>query len=229
MTITNRGTGKRMKRPAAAVPPSRLPSTRERRPALAALAVLLIAGGAVLAGWLALRQSQTESYLYIDTQVNEGEQIKGEHLSTVELPSEGVNFISAGTAREIIDTFARADLLEGTVLVPGMTGSAPDLRPDEVRLGMDLEAGGQYPPGGMSVGDSVIVYVLDSSGDSRVPLLETSGVVRSIQETESGAGAVVDVVISANCSGEIAGAAAEGNITLGGVPPNASEVECRVP
>ncbi len=50
MTVTNQPSGRKSKGAAAAPAPTRLPSTRERRPALFALAVLLIAGGAVLAG-----------------------------------------------------------------------------------------------------------------------------------------------------------------------------------
>ncbi len=77
MTITNQPpSGNGRKKAAKTATPNRLPSARERRPALAALAVVLIAGGAVLAGWLALRQSQTDSYLIITNEVLEGEQIE---------------------------------------------------------------------------------------------------------------------------------------------------------
>ena len=97
MTVTNQPSGRQSQRASAAPPPTRLPSTRERRPALAALAVLLIAGGAVLAGWLALREGHTSSYLVIRDEVSVNEQIGASDLGVIELPtSSGGDFVVAG-------------------------------------------------------------------------------------------------------------------------------------
>lgn len=219
MTITNQPSGRKQKKvPSAA--PHRLPSARERRPALAALAVLLIAGGAVLAGWLALRQSQTEAYLQISAQVNEGEQILGEDLKRVELPKEGVDFIAFDDAREVIDSYAQADLLEGTVLVPGMVGDRPALTDEESRIGLDLSPD-QYPRG-LAVGDEVIVYLLRDGGDASDARLQTRGVVRSLEAADTGSGAQVDVVIASACASELTSGSAENLVSLAQIATDAA-------
>ncbi len=54
---------------------------RRRRPALTALAVLLIVGGAALAGWLALRLDSREPVLVVNQQISAGEKITAGMLS----------------------------------------------------------------------------------------------------------------------------------------------------
>jgi len=220
MTITNQPTGKKTKKAASSTAPNRLPSVRERRPALAALAVLLIAGGAVLAGWLALRQSQTESYVMITEKVLDGDQLEEGQYAQVELPREGVPFVPFDDLENYADGYAQADLLPGTVLVEGMLDDRPDLALDERRVGLDL-APGQYPPG-LDDGDTVTVLLRADSGEVTT---QTSGRVSELEEADTGSGAVVEVVISATCSAEYAGFG-DGNVVLETRSPRAEAVTC---
>lgn len=68
--------------------PGRLPSTRERRPALAALAVILILGGALASAWLALQAGHRDEFVQVKSEVGQGEAIKESDLTTVELPED---------------------------------------------------------------------------------------------------------------------------------------------
>lgn len=224
MTITNQPTGRKRQKAAPAAS-SRLPSARERRPALAALAVLLIAGGAVLAGWLALRQSQTASYLMITSPVSEGEQIEGSNLGRIELPKEGVNFVSFDDASSIVDTYAQADLLKGTVLAPGMTGDRPELRQDESRIGLEL--GPDQYPRGLTLGDQVNVLLLDGSGENNAARLSTTGVVRYLNASDTGSGAEIDVVIASECSAEFASGSTDNQVTLAQISSDAPTTTCQ--
>lgn len=222
MTITNSPSGRRTKRPTGQ-PPNRLPSSRERRPALVALAFLLIAGGAVLAGWLALRQSHTDTYLIVDQKVPTGEQIQASDLRKIELPSEGVDFVPSSSAAEVIDSYAMADLLEGTVIAPGMYGDAPELQADQDRIGLDLDPG-KYPQG-LEVGDQVVVLL--SSEAASTPRMLSSGTVRSIRQADTGGGASVDVVVSNRCSAQFAAGSANGDVAVYQVAPNSEPITCQ--
>lgn len=230
MTITNSPLGKRGRRATgstAAPAPTRLPSTRERRPALAALAVLLIIGGSVLAGWLALRQSHTQEYIKVINEVSLDSQIERGDLGTIELSSEGTNFISADRMGEVVDSYAQGRLFADQVLVERMFGPAPVLGLDEARIGLDLRPN-QYPPG-LRTGDTVIVSLLDDVTDSNTPLLVTEGSVRSMQPGETGGGAIVDAVLSSQCAEQFASGSANGNVALTVVPASGALPLCQVP
>ena len=222
MTITNQGPPARGRTASAAQPTTRLPSTRERRPALAALAVLLIAGGAVLAGWLALRQSQTESYLYISDPVDKGERITGQALSSTDLPAEGVPYILESEADEVVGQYAQVDLVPGTVLTRSMVGAAPELAPGRSLIGLALEPG--FVVDDVSSGDPVTVVLFSSDGNSHQPEEITSGVVRDVEKSESG-NALVTVEVLRNCAPDFTVGAARGDVALATDAPQDEGVE----
>lgn len=227
MTITNSPSGKKAKRSVPNSAPTRLPSARERRPALAALAVLLIVGGAVLAGWLALRQSQTSSYVVVVKEVSPNTQIERADLGTIDLPSEGTSFVPASRIGDVVDSYAQGRLFPNQVLVDAMFGPAPDLQPSEARIGLDLQPA-QYPPG-LNVGDTVIVELLNDVTDSNTALMLAHGSVRSLQSAETGGGAIVDVVVPLECADEFASGSANGNVALYVVPVVDTVVDCAPP
>ncbi len=224
-TVTNQPSGKKSKKTASTTAPNRLPSTRERRPALAALAVLLIAGGAVLAGWLSLRQSQTESYLQTTDTILEGQRIEPGDIESVELPKEGVNAIPASQEDDVVGSFAQMEIPSGSILNPvGMLGDRPDLGVGQSHIGLDLEAG-QYPPG-LTVGDRVNVLELDGSSQGGLPLTETPGTVTKIDPAETGSGAEIEVVMSAKCAARYGSASTADNVALVEISPRDDPVEC---
>jgi hypothetical protein len=224
LTVTNQPSGRKGKR-AAAPTPTRLPSTRERRPALAALAVLLIAGGAVLAGWLALREGHTSSYLVVRSRVSVNEQITSGDLGVIELPtSSGGDFVVAGQRDSVVGTYALTDLIPGSPVVGGMYGKAPSLPPDASRIGLSLAAG-RYPPS-LSIGDNVTIVVLDPSGNNNAAQGTAVGVVRDVQSQGTGQGVVVDAVVSAQCNTVLTAAAANGDVALNLLAPGDSTLSC---
>ena len=102
--------------------PTRLPSTRERRPALAALGVLLVAGGALASAWLALQVSDRADYLVIaeGQDVVQGAKIGPDDLAEVSLPDDLDGAIPASEADDVVGQYARTSLLTGTILSPEM-------------------------------------------------------------------------------------------------------------
>lgn len=225
MTVTNQPSGRKSKRAAATPTPTRLPSTRERRPALAALAVLLIAGGAVLAGWLALREGHTSSYLVIRDKVSVNQQITSSDLGVIELPtSSGGDFVVAAKRDAVVGSYALADLLPGSPVVGGMYGKEPSLPPGASRIGLSLAAG-RYPPS-LSIGDNVTIVVLDPSGNTNDAQGTAVGLVRDVQSAGTGQGVVVDAVVSEQCNTVLTAAAANGDVALNLLAPGDSTLSC---
>jgi hypothetical protein len=210
MTITNQGPPARG-RTGQSAPATRLPSTRERRPALAALAVLLIAGGAVLAGWLALRQSQTESYLYISEQVDKGEQVTAQALGSTELPADGVPYILESDIDEVVGSYAQVDLVPGTALTRSMLGDEPELAQGSQMIGLSLEPG--FAVDDLSSGDPVTVVLMNPNGTTHTPEQITSGIVRDVERSDTG-GALVSVEVDRECAAVFAVGAAQGDVAL---------------
>ncbi len=108
---------------------SRLPSTRERRPALAALGVLLIVGGALASAWLALRVSDRADYLVVTVDLAQTQEITPGDLGTVSLPNDVAGAIPEDEREGVIGQFAAAPLVGGTILHDGLLSTdsgAPD-------------------------------------------------------------------------------------------------------
>jgi hypothetical protein len=221
MTITNQPTGKPKKTP---LPTSstRLPSARERRPALAALAVILIVGGAILAGWLALRQSQTATYTVIAKEVHAGEQITSADLKSVELPDKGVDAVRYDKRAAVLDKYAQTDLLPGTILIPAMYADVAAEPANSGTIGLNL-SGGQFPHT-VSVGDTAVIILSPNGSD--VTVLKTTAVVRNVDFSESGDSAEIDVTVQSACSTQFAAGSAVGDVALYVVPSGDPAFNC---
>ncbi|MGH8776903.1 MAG: SAF domain-containing protein [Jiangellaceae bacterium] len=169
----------------------RLPSApRQRRPALAALAVLLIVGGAALAGLLALRADERVPVLVANIRIPAGVQITEELVGTTPVASEGTLLIPATQLDALVGRYARVEIQEGQLIDSEMVTRTPALEPGGVALGAALGPG-RMPATGLSPGDIVdLVRVVDGEG---TVILEDVR-VSSVQEPEStAAGAMTRV------------------------------------
>lgn len=124
------------------VPPStRLPSSRERRPALAALAVLLIVGGAFASGWLALQAGNRSEYLAVrdGAEIGPGELVAAGDLESVELPEDFDGAIAASRVEDLGELRAVTRLVSGTVLLETMLSPEGSLTDGQQELGLTVE------------------------------------------------------------------------------------------
>ena len=127
---------------------------RRRRPALTALAVLLIVGGAALAGLLAVRMDSREPVLVVGTEVAVGEQITADMLRSTNVSGDGLDAIPVDQADQVVDTlYARQTLHPGQLLQPDLLRKQPPLEADQAQVGVPLTSG-KYPPG-LRSGDEV--------------------------------------------------------------------------
>lgn len=139
---------------------------RRRRPALAALAVVLIIGGAALAGLLALRLDSREPVLVLNQDVPVGTRITAEQLSTTEVASDRLKLIPKSSADSVIGTYARTSLTSGQLLDTTMLTKAEPFGSTQVQVGVPLTAG--HVPPGLRSGDEVrIVRIGDGSNPVR--------------------------------------------------------------
>ncbi|MGH3423689.1 MAG: SAF domain-containing protein [Nocardioidaceae bacterium] len=192
-----------------------MPSTRERRPALAALALLLIVGGALASGWLALQAGNRAEFLRVGQEVAQGQQISAGDLETVELPEGFDGAIPAGERSSVEGQYATTRLLARTVLTSDMVDEESGVDDNTVQLPIPTDAS-TYA--NLSSGASVAVYL--TGGDSGAEAV-AGRVVRKLQgEGGSGIGggpgeATVSVSVDITCGDLVAAAKSENKVELG--------------
>jgi Flp pilus assembly protein CpaB len=176
-------------------PPSRLPApVRERRPALAALAVLLILGGALASGLVALRSGERADYLVLRSDVDPGDQIGPEDLGVARIAGTGANAIAAEQRAQVVGQYARTKLFDGTLLTADMLSPRPTVPAGAAVVGMVLTPE-RRPAGRLAPGDVVAVYTVprpDEPGGQATQLLSAVEVVE-VDEVSTGGGSAVAV------------------------------------
>jgi hypothetical protein len=174
---------------------------RERKPALAALAVLLILVGALGATVMVMRAGNKISVVQITAPVAAGDPITESAITEVMLSDDtGLDFVRWSQRRDLIDHYrAATNLVAESVLVEQMiTSNEEVLTADKALVGLSLKDG-QYP-GGLEVGDTVAAYLVGNdaaksrtqSGDNgesaNDTLLSAHLVIKSAPSTDSGLG-----------------------------------------
>lgn len=164
-------------RPSVPSPP------RRRRPALTALAVLLIIGSAALAGLLALRMDSRAPVLVVDSSISTGELITADMLTSVNVSGVS-NSIPADQLKQIVDRklYARQTMYAGQLLQKDLLRTSPPLEVDQAQVGIPLTSG-KFPPG-LRSGDAVRLVRI---GDAQAPPEALcTGLVIEIDQSKSG-------------------------------------------
>jgi len=200
----------------------RMPSApRERKPALAALAVLLVALGAVAAGYLVLSAGHRVGAVEVVEQIGQGEQIPASALREVQIATDsGVSYVAWQNAGRVAGVYASTEIPAGTLLTPAMTSSTNNLTTGKVEVGLSLKAG--QTPGNLLTGDTVEAFPVGTgSGCTTTGSTATSG---------SGAGSVAGVPIAtgtiASVSGSASASGTTASVTLAVPAANAGTLAC---
>lgn len=119
---------------------SRLPSTRESRPALIGLAILLIIGGALASAWLALQAGNRASFVQVDANVAQGAQITSDDLSRVSLPEDFKGGIPWSDSSDLVGQSATVRLLPGTILTPDMVSKKSGIADNQTQLTIPVDS-----------------------------------------------------------------------------------------
>jgi hypothetical protein len=203
----------------------RLPSApRERKPALAALAVLLVALGAVAAGLLVINAGHRVAAVEIVQQVGQGEQIPAAAIREVEISSDtGLDYVAWQYAGRVAGVYAATEIPAGTLLTEAMTSSTNNLAAGKVEVGLSLKAG--QVPGNLLIGDTVEAFSVGtgsgcgtsanaSSASTDVPI--ATGTIASLSgsASETGNNAGVTLAVSSADAGTLACYASAGDVAI---------------
>lgn len=200
---------------------SRLPSTKERRPALAALGVLLIVGGALASAWLALRVSDRADYLVITADLAQTEQISAGDLATVSLPDDVAGAIPEDEREGVIGQFAAAPLVGGTILHQGLV--TPDRGAPEGKAVASHGFESDQVPEGVVNGSPILLSlppVDDSTEAGGVVSATVSLIIRPSADEEgfSGGGSdltTINFYVPKRCFEPVTQAGREDGLSLG--------------
>ncbi|MFD4985906.1 hypothetical protein [Streptomyces sp. NPDC058374] len=216
----------------------RLPAPpRERKPALAALAVLLILVGALGATVLVLRAGDRISAVKIDKEIPVGTAITDDSVTEVLVAAdESVNYVEWSQLASLKKLKAKYTIPKGAIAVGEMFAAGTGLPEGKVNVGLSLKEG-QYPSG-LKSGDTVTAYRVGDAAKSRTdnaeqgsgsaagaPLVE-SAVIALVREAEEGtvsSGTLpVTVTVDKAAAGPLAQAANAGEVALVRLPSGAS-------
>jgi flagella basal body P-ring formation protein FlgA len=186
--------GIRSNRSVKAAATDRLPAPpRERRPALAALAVLLIVGGAAIAGLLAMRADQRVAVLVAADHIAAGDRIAEQDVTTTQVAGEDTLLIPASQLGQLVGQYARIEIREGQLIDTQMVGGSGMLQPGTVAVGAAL-APGRLPASGLEPGDVVdLVRVGDGEGEV---IVEEARVSSANEGADSAAGGAAGYVVT---------------------------------
>jgi hypothetical protein len=173
----------KLARPAGSFAANAPSPPRRRRPALTALAVLLIVGGAALAGLLAVRMDSREPVLVVNTKVSVGEKISADMLSSTNVSGDSLTTIAADDADQIVDkVYARQTIYPGQLLQKDLLRTSPPLEVDQAQVGVPLTSG-KFPPG-LRSGDVVrLVRIGDAQNPSQAL---ATGLVLEVNKSKAG-------------------------------------------
>jgi hypothetical protein len=144
----------------------RLPAPpRERKPALAALAVLLILVGALGATMLVLRAGDRIEVMKVTQDIQAGESVSEKNVTSVMVSADsGVNYVQWSQLDTLKKLKAKSTVYKGSVVVGEMFAAKSSLPAGKAIVGLSLKEG-QYPVG-IKSGDIVAAYAVGDSGSA---------------------------------------------------------------
>ncbi|WP_245592514.1 hypothetical protein [Actinomadura rifamycini] len=209
----------------------RLPTPpRERKPALAALAVLLILGGALASAYLVTASGDRVSAIQIAQPVAAGQRIPPGALREVPIGDTGIEYLSWSEAAAVTKHYATVPLVEGTLLTNAMISPTNDAASGRLVVGLALKPG-QVPVGGVVEGKHVTVYAVggeEGGGPRPGTVLAADAIVVGVGQgggstvagERLGSGmTTVDVAVPPGEAADVAGAASAGAVAIALIPP----------
>jgi hypothetical protein len=189
---------------------------RERKPALAALAVVLILGGALAVGYLMLQNAKQVDAIQVTQQIGQGQQIPPSAMQEVQVPaSTSLHYVPWSQASQVARFFAAEAIPPGTLLTPTMAVKTNQLTNGKSVMGLALKDG--QLPAGLAVGDHINIYEVSDAAESCPgppgSLLSGDAVVLGLSTpsgTSSSAVSDVEVAISPATAGAVACSASNG-------------------
>jgi hypothetical protein len=202
----------------AGLPRVALP-TRERKPGLIAVAVLLVVGMALVGVVLVNRAAAKADVLIVHQSVSAGHVIEADDLGSVQL-SGGIRAIAASNLHTVVGQVAAVDLVPGQVVNRDMLTAESVPPPGKSMIGLSL-APGQLPGDGIAPGDAVQLVAVPSKSDADSPLLDRPEVLGSAAtvyaarpDTTTGGNMLVTVIVPSDEAARLATYGSAGKVAL---------------
>jgi hypothetical protein len=169
-----------------------------------ALAVLLIAGGALTAGYVAQRIGATHDYLGVGRVVGKGAEVTAADLVTIRVNDAiGLKPIAASKLNTVVGKRAAVPLVPGTLLTAEQLTDNPVPAPGNQLLGLALGED-RMPKGRLVVGASVLLVVTPKSGvavdpkgpPDLVPPRTIVGTVVDVKQSSKQGDTIINVEVS---------------------------------
>ncbi|GAA4578871.1 hypothetical protein GCM10023194_02900 [Planotetraspora phitsanulokensis] len=200
---------------------------RERKPALAALAVFLILIGALGTTLLVMRTGDRVSAVRIVEQVGAGELIPASAIQEVQIADTGIDYVSWKFSDQVEKTYAAVTLLPGTLLTDRMVSKSNSaLGPGKAIVGLALKDG--QMPLELAKGDVVQVIYVPSGpkettggqpGAATQRVLSPESLVTRVGDPGSrSSSGLISVVVDASVAPTVALYASNGQIALIALP-----------
>jgi hypothetical protein len=206
-------------------PGRKMPSAqRERKPALFALAVLLVALGAGAAGLLVLRAGGTKvQAIQITEQVSQGAQFPAAAMQEVDLPAtsalvQGQDYVPWSDEALYTKFFAAATVMPGTLLTNKMATAANTTTAGQNLVGLSLKSG--QVPAGLTAGDKVgAVSTSNVCGTTPGQVLASPANVTSVSgDVAAGTAEMVTIATQPGQTATLSCDAANGDVALVQLP-----------
>ncbi|GAA0959239.1 hypothetical protein [Actinocorallia libanotica] len=204
---------------------------RERKPALAALAVLLILGGALASAYLVIQSGDRVSAIAVERAVAAGERIPANALKEVSIGDTGIPYVRWSERDKVAQAYAKVPLTPGSLLTNNMVSAEQATTTGRLVVGLSLKAG-QVPSEGLQPGQTVALYAVGGreSGIKAGTLLAPDAVVRKVAGSDTGDSKLVnttrastEVRVSVEVLPEqapaVTQAASAGDVAVAVVPP----------
>jgi len=198
---------------------------RERKPALAALAVILILGGALVSAYLVMASGQRVNAVSIAQPVAAGQLIPASALKQVQIGNTGIQFINWTERNKIVRSYAAVNLVPGTLLTNGMLAADTDAAKGRVVIGLALKPS-QLPAGGLRLGDRVALYAVGTKDTGIKPgmILAADALVQYVSSTAdrrvgSASDTLISVAVTPDQAPTLSQAASAGTVAVALVPP----------
>ncbi len=195
---------------------TRLPAPpRQRRPALAALAVLLIVGGAAIAALLAMRVDERTPVLVITEPVAAGERIPESAIGTTQVAAEGTRLIPESQLDLVTSRYARVSLQPDQLIDATMLTEQAPLTEGQVAVGAFLGQG-FLPAGGLQSGDIVdLVSIATGEGETVVEGARVATATAAEgADAQGGTGSLVTLLVDRADSATVGGLAATSQLVV---------------
>jgi len=183
-----------MTNPSKVVGRARLPAPpRDRRPALAALALLLVVAGALGSALIAYRSGHRVDVLIVERDIAPGHKMAESDFGVARVAADSGSVVKAGARRNFVGSYSTGRIPSGTLVNRTMFRVGGVIPNGAVQVGVTLTAS-QRPAQQLQIGDVVRSYLVPKS---------TSGPAAATGQVLVGAARILDVQTGSSAENDV--------------------------